>query len=204
MVRHAEALARRQERTETRREQVLDAAQSCFLVEGFHRASMARIADAARMSVGHIYSYFESKDAIIIALSERRFAGFEELLAAIEGSPALGASGLIDAWISQFAWWIDPERAPLTLEIMSEAGRNFKVAEVVRTIDRRFRDMMRRSLLPSAIAVPEEEIEDRLEAVTMLAHGMTIRMTADPNADPARLLEAFRRGVHALLALPYN
>lgn len=202
MVRHAEALARRQERTESRREQVLDAAQACFLVEGFHRASMARIADAAGMSVGHIYRYFESKDAIIIGLCERRFAGFEELLAAIDDNDSPKPAGLVDACISQFAWWIDPERAPLTLEIMSEAGRNPKVADVVRTIDRRFRDMMRRSLLPSAVAVPADEIEDLLETVTMLAHGMTIRMTADPSADPLRLLEAFRRGVHRLLPLP--
>jgi AcrR family transcriptional regulator len=204
MVRHPKALARRQERTESRREQVLDAAQSCFLVEGFHRASMVRIADAAAMSVGHIYRYFESKDAIIIALCERRFAGFEELLTAIEDKERPCPSGLVDAWISQFVWWIHPQRAPLTLEIMSEAGRNTKVAEVVRTIDRRFRDMMRRSILPSSGAIPEDEIEDRLEAVTMLAHGMTIRMTADPEADPDRLLEAFRRGVHELLALPYD
>jgi AcrR family transcriptional regulator len=204
MVRHPKALARRQERTESRREQVLDAAQSCFLVEGFHRASMVRIADAAAMSVGHIYRYFESKDAIIIALCERRFAGFEELLTAIEDNERPFPSGLVDAWISQFVWWIHPQRAPLTLEIMSEAGRNTKVAEVVRTIDRRFRDMMRRSILPSSGAIPEDEIEDRLEAVTMLAHGMTIRLTADPEADPDRLLEAFRRGVHELLALPYD
>lgn len=40
MVRHAEAIARRQERTESRYERVLDAAQSCLFVEGFHRASM--------------------------------------------------------------------------------------------------------------------------------------------------------------------
>lgn len=202
MVRHAEAIARRQERTEARCKQVLDAAQSCFLIEGFHRTSMARIADAAGMSVGHIYRYFESKDAIIIALCERRFSGFEDLLAATENDRRSNPNGLIDAWISQFAWWIDPDRAPLTLEIMSEAGRNRKVSEVVRAIDLRFRDMMRRSLLPSAGTIPEEEIEDRLEAVTMLAHGMTIRMTADPTVGPDRLLGAFRRGVHELLALP--
>lgn len=64
--------------------------------------------------------------------------------------------------------------------------------------------MMRRSLLPNAGVIPKEEIEDRLEAVTMLVHGMTIRMTADPNVDPGRLLQAFRRGVHQVLTLPYG
>ena len=67
-----------------RREQVLDAAEVCFRAEGFHGASMARLAAAAKMSVGHIYQYFDSKDAIIVALCERRFSGFEELLVRVE------------------------------------------------------------------------------------------------------------------------
>jgi AcrR family transcriptional regulator len=199
MVRTVEALARRQKRTELRRDQVLEAAERCFRAEGFHGASMARIAAAADMSVGHIYQYFAGKEAIIIALCERRFSGFEQLLVAAE-EQAPGPVSLVDAWIAQFAWWIDPVRAPLTLEIMSEAGRNPKVAEVVRRIDRRFREIMRRSLLPLAGPVPEDELDDRLEAIVMLSHGMTSRITADPHADPDRLLAAFRMAVLRLLA----
>ena len=200
MVRTAEALARQQKRTELRQDQVLDAAERCFLAEGFHGASMARIAAAAEMSVGHIYQYFASKEAIIIALCERRFAGFEALLMAAERD-APGMASLVDAWIAQFAWWIDPVRAPLTLEIMSEAGRNPKVAQVVERIDRRFREIMRRSLLPLAGPIAEDEIDDRLEAIVMLSHGMTSRITADAKADPDRIIAAFRLAVHGLLAV---
>jgi AcrR family transcriptional regulator len=196
MARTAEALARREQRTEVRRDQVLDAAEQCFRAEGFHGASMARIAAAADMSVGHIYQYFAGKDAIIIALCERRFAGFEELLVAAEqDEPA----SFVDAWVAQFAWWIDPVRAPLTLEIMAEAGRNPAVAQVVERIDRRFREIMRRSLLPLAGPISPDEIDDRLEAIVMLSHGMTSRITADPNADPDRIIAAFRLAVHRLL-----
>src|ERR1700741_3640502 len=172
MVRTAEALARRQLRTELRQDQVLDAAQRWFLAEGFHGASMARIAAAAEMSVGHIYQYFESKDAVIIALCQRRFSGFERLLMDAEHDAPDSAS-FVDAWIAQFTWWIDPVRAPLTLEIMSEAGRNPKVAEVVGRIDRHFREIMRPSLLPLSGPIPEAEIDDRLEAIVMLFYGMT-------------------------------
>lgn len=198
MARTAEALARRQQRTELRRDQVLDAAEQCFRAEGFHGASMARIAAAADMSVGHIYQYFESKEAIIIALCERRFSGFEELLLAAEHDTPAQAS-FVDAWVAQFAWWIDPVRAPLTLEIMAEAGRNPKVAQVVERIDRRFREIMRRSLLPLSGPIAENEIDDRLEAIVMLSHGMTSRITADPKADPDRIIAAFRLAVHQLL-----
>jgi AcrR family transcriptional regulator len=199
MVRTVEALARRQQRTELRQDQVLDAAEQCFRAEGFHGASMSRIAAAAGMSVGHIYQYFASKDAVIIALCERRFSGFERLLMTAE-QDAPDSASFVDAWIAQFTWWIDPVRAPLTLEIMSEAGRNPKVAEVVGRIDRHFREIMRQSLLPFSGPIPESEIDDRLEAIVMLSHGMTSRITADPNADPQRIIAAFRLAVHRLLA----
>lgn len=199
MVRTVEALARRQKRTELRRDQVLDAAEQCFRAEGFHGASMARIAAAAEMSVGHIYQYFENKDAIIIALCERRFSGFEQLLLAAE-QDAPDAASFVEAWIAQFTWWIDPIRAPLTVEITSEAGRNPKVAEVVGRIDRHFREIMRRSLLPLSGPIPDDEIDDRLEAIVMLSHGMTTRITADPKADPDKIIGAFRLAVHRLLA----
>lgn len=202
MVRTAEALARRLERTELRQDQVLDAAETCFLAEGFHGASMSRIAAEAKMSVGHIYQYFENKEAIIIALCERRFSDFERLLLASGQERGSDRSSLVEAWTSQFGWWIEPVRAPLTLEILSEAGRNPRVAEVVTKIDGRFREIMRRSLLPLAGPLPEEEVEHRLEAVVMLAHGMTSRMTADRTADPERLMAAFRLTVRRLLAEP--
>jgi AcrR family transcriptional regulator len=152
------------------------------------------------MSVGHIYQSFENKDAVIIALCERRFSGFEALLVAAE-EDARTTGSLIDAWIAQFAWWIDPLRAPLTTEITSEAGRNPQVAQVVQRIDRHFREIMRRSLLPLSGPIPADEIDDRLEAIVMLSHGMTTRITADPDADPERLLAAFRLAVHRLLAV---
>lgn len=201
MVRNADALARRQERTELRQDQILDAAEVCFKAEGFHGASMSRIAKAAKMSVGHIYQYFENKEAIIIALCERRFSGFERLLLTAEESHQ-SALSLVDAWISQFAWWIDPARAPLTLEIMSEAGRNPKIAKVVERIDRRFREIIRNNLLPLAGPISEEEVADRVEAVVMLSHGMSSRMTADPNADPEQIMAAFRLAVHKLFGEP--
>src|ERR1700761_4531515 len=51
-----------------RRKQVLEAAATCFRRHGFHACSMAQISAEAGMSVGHIYSYFPSKDAIIAAI----------------------------------------------------------------------------------------------------------------------------------------
>lgn len=182
-----------------RQDQVLDAAEVCFRAEGFHGASMSRISAQAKMSVGHIYQYFASKEAIIIALCERRFSEFERLLLDSQRDYRSEYASLVEAWTAHFAWWIEPVRAPLTLEIMSEAGRNPKVADVVMKIDRRFREIARQSLIPFAPPLSEEEIEDRIEAIVMVSHGMTSRMTADRAANPERLIAAFRLTVQKLI-----
>src|SRR6185312_9438459 len=59
------------QRDQTRRDQIVRAARRCVVRRGFHGASMAEIAAAARMSVGQIYRYFPSKEAIVHAIVER-------------------------------------------------------------------------------------------------------------------------------------
>src|SRR5882757_2617176 len=55
-----------------KRQHILEAAERCFQRDGFRGASMGDICAAARMSPGHLYHYFDSKEAIIEALSELR------------------------------------------------------------------------------------------------------------------------------------
>src|SRR5215210_5066702 len=54
-----------------RRDEILDAAQSCFVRTGFHQTSMQEICAAAGMSAGNLYRYFPSKEAIIAGIAER-------------------------------------------------------------------------------------------------------------------------------------
>src|SRR5512133_1186992 len=53
--------------TETRRQQIIEAAYRCFARKGFHQTSMRDIYAEAGLSPGAIYHYFESKDDIIEA-----------------------------------------------------------------------------------------------------------------------------------------
>jgi AcrR family transcriptional regulator len=54
--------------SETRKQQILNAAADFFLKSGFHKATMADICSSANMSPGSVYRYFKSKDEIIEAL----------------------------------------------------------------------------------------------------------------------------------------
>src|ERR1700676_2390852 len=72
-----------QAKYEERRVQILKAAEDCFRRDGLRGASIDDICTAAHMSPGHLYHYFDSKEAIIEALFEshqkREAAAFDEL-----------------------------------------------------------------------------------------------------------------------------
>jgi AcrR family transcriptional regulator len=54
-----------------RRNEILEAAQRCFVRSGFHHASMQDICAEAGMSPGNLYRYFPSKEALIAGIAER-------------------------------------------------------------------------------------------------------------------------------------
>ena len=55
-----------------KRQHILEAAEGCFQRDGFRGASISDICAAAGMSPGHLYHYFDSKEAIIEAIFESR------------------------------------------------------------------------------------------------------------------------------------
>jgi AcrR family transcriptional regulator len=54
-----------------RREEILAAAKVVFAERGFHQTAIADIARAANLSYGSVYWYFDSKEALFQALTER-------------------------------------------------------------------------------------------------------------------------------------
>jgi AcrR family transcriptional regulator len=62
----------RVEKTEQNRERVLAAARRVFVAQGFHVATLDQIALEAGFSKGVVYSQFESKADLFLALLERR------------------------------------------------------------------------------------------------------------------------------------
>ncbi len=75
------------DRAEARREQILRAAATCFRRDGFHGASMADIAREAGLSAGHLYNYFDGKEAIIAAIVERNVGEFLQFFDSVRQDP---------------------------------------------------------------------------------------------------------------------
>lgn len=58
-----------EEHLERRRQQILDAAQTCFARRGLHATTMQDVFAESGLSAGAVYRYFKSKDDIIAALT---------------------------------------------------------------------------------------------------------------------------------------
>src|SRR3981081_38235 len=153
-----------------RRTQILNAALVCFAKRGFHQASMHDISAEAGISVGLIYRYFENKDAVISAMADQHNREIHEVLERARLAPTL-----LEAFEIIFTWDCC-ENAPqvvsaFVVDLFAEAGRNPRVAELVRDVARTAMDgvpdLIARS--PEAIHLPYDlqprEIAEMIFAV---------------------------------------
>lgn len=185
----------------SRRNQVLDAATDCFCRHGFHGASMAEISKSAGMSVGHIYHYFENKEAIIAAIVERdllemleameRFRSEQDVLQAM----LVGVDEGLDAKL-------DRKQSALKIEVLAEAARNEKVAQMIHAADARARASLLEVMLAArrdAPALASSEMDGRLEILAALFEGLMIRALRNPQLEREALLPVLRGVVQALI-----
>ena len=190
------------ERAQNRRNQVLQAAAVCFARSGFHGASMSEISKEAGMSAGHIYNYFESKEAIIMAFvdleSEHVGAQLREL-----GSKEDPLQAMIDDAPRHIDENLDPQFFQLPMEMFAEAARNPKIAEALRATDvaatAEFRPIIKRERERRGLPVDDELLDGRINTMVALFHGLPIRALHRPNMDRNSLVEGYRVAMKALL-----
>ena len=65
---------------EIQRDKILEAAKRELLQYGYRDASMRRIAAQAKMTVGNLYRYFESKDQLIQAITSPALTQLDQLV----------------------------------------------------------------------------------------------------------------------------
>lgn len=190
------------ERANTRRKQVLDAAESCFSRRGFHGASMAEISKAAGMSAGHIYNYFDSKDAIIAAFvmqNTERVSNLMQDLAQREDP----LQAVIDNAGEHVLEALDPKTWMMPLEIFAEASRNPAIAEMLQCSDQRSRQLflsiVRDARIKRGLPADEEMLQGRLNALVALYQGLPVRFIHNPDVMVEPLIAGFRIILTALL-----
>lgn len=119
---------------EARRQEILDAAMTCFSRDGFHRTTMRDIVREAGMSAGALYRYFRGKDEIVAAIADERRAPDPALLE--EASASTDAPGalreLVGDALGRLADPAEQRWRRITVQVWAEALRDERVMDVAR------------------------------------------------------------------------
>jgi AcrR family transcriptional regulator len=103
-----------------RRRQIQASARDLFAQRGYPATSIEMIARHARLSVGAIYLYFQSKEDLYVSLLEDTLARFNVDLAALSASAATKRLEL--AW-SLFSRWAEADaEGPRVLRLLAQPG----------------------------------------------------------------------------------
>ncbi|MEJ7926719.1 helix-turn-helix domain-containing protein [Sphingobium sp. AN641] len=184
----------------SRKTQILDAARACVIAEGVHAATISRICAQASMSVGHVYKIFASKEAIMIALTERDFEDFMLHITHPDELGKLDIDALVDRYLNAVPWLLDFERAALAQAVLAEAARNPRVAELVARVDDRFRDALRTIVAPAFEGLAERDINGRIETLLMMTRALALHASTHPASAPDMIAAGFEVALRALLS----
>lgn len=112
-----------------KQQEILRAAEALFIAQGFHQTGMAAICEAADMSPGTLYRYFESKADIIAAFVAEDQAETAELFDYLANAKDFKAA-LIDGLVESIIEVSDRDYGRLALEIAAEAARDEKIGAI--------------------------------------------------------------------------
>lgn len=189
-------------RADAQRDRILCAALTCFIEHGFHAASMANIAEVAQMSPGLIYRYFDSKDAIVLAIVQRQLAEKQLAIRQLQSSEQI-----IDGLTQAFEQWgrrgANTMSVALQLEMSAEATRNPQIAEALRASDAQtrgqFEEWLRRPSAEGGAGVASGDVRALALAVRVVVDGLTLRAAREPDLDADEIRAALELLVQPLL-----
>ncbi len=198
------ARARKPRRSRGERKQhILNAMVNCVRRSGFHGASMNAVAVEAGLSVGIIYRYFASKEAIIEAIVSNDLAELRDRFTKWENTPN---ERLIDTVLEMLDAAVerryDRDYAALALEVLAEAGRNPSVAAMVERADAQERELGRDLCSRIMPGTDPDLMDARSEIIGMLFDGMLVRAISNPQTDREGLLRDLRKLLQWLFTEP--
>jgi TetR/AcrR family transcriptional repressor of uid operon len=166
---------------EERKNEIVDAAEACFLRRGFHQCTMQDICKECGLSPGAVYRYFRSKSDIIaavIARSTDRGATLIDEARASHVQAALALEAIGEYFFGRLQKEDTARVAALELEVWGEALRN---AEVRTTYRQQFRllsgalsEVFRLAMSQAGIDAPTTNPSGLAHLSLALFHGLQL------------------------------
>lgn len=172
------------ERYEKQKLAILDGCMRCFARKGFHSTSLRALCEFQSLSVGALYGYFDSKEAIIKGIIDLDRARWEAAVAKIP--PAMPFSEVI-ATLGSIAehGCANRDELAMFLQIAAEATTNPEIALVLKKY---YAVLTQRIETLISFAIERGEIDRSIQphegAVFMIAcvDGLIARMACDPGS----------------------
>ena len=158
---------------------------------------MAEIAAEAGMSVGQIYRYFPSKEAIVHAIVERIVD--QRLKSIVAPMPNEELAAVLAGRVVSVTEDGSRQDRILMLEISAEATRNEAVRKIAQDADRRVRAEAVRSIREQSASFSETEAAAIFEFFAALSEGTAQRRVSGLRSDERALTEVYRRIFQELL-----
>ena len=177
----------KQQRSKDTVDVILAATARVLVKEGFDRASTNRIAEQAGVSIGSLYQYFPSKEALVAALVEQHIEHMSETLQAemakLADAPlAVVVRRMVTLMLDAHA--IEPELHRVLNEQVPRVGRLHRVHEVearMQRLGRAYFERRHKELRPGLdLDTAAFVVVQTIEALT---HGAMIHGSAAPGRD---------------------
>ncbi len=179
--------------TRKRREEILEAARHCFLFAGFRATKMSDIARQFGMSVGHVYNYFPSKQAIVEALFEKGIEEFYESSRELLATSELGDNNfetVRNLVKRNLSYCQDVAEIRLMLELLLESDKAPKLKKLIQDTDAK----VRAHLHELHRLNPEDPREvAKIEIMMTIFEGIGLRVIRNPEIDMENIYDAITR-----------
>lgn len=154
---------------------------ACFARRGFHLTTMHDISGEAEISVGLIYRYFDSKDAIITFMASEHLEDLRQMLEQARRAPTLFEALEVVA-VCHCEEQPDHLHASFVVDLFAEAARNDHIRVLVRDVTQVFIDSVADLIANSheaTTAPPGFLPKTAAELIVDSTRGMMIRAIAD-------------------------
>lgn len=178
------------------REEILDAARTLFVKEGYENVSMRKIAEKIEYAPGTIYLYFKDKAEILERLCDETFSKLLQKMHAINADPSDPLEGLRRGLRIYIQFGLDnPNHYIVTFIQAKELPHDREPKSGEQCFDG-LRAAVRRCIEAGQLNC--DDLEEVAQALWAGAHGMvTLLITCDfPFIEPSRLID---RMVHILI-----
>jgi AcrR family transcriptional regulator len=190
-----QAVLTRKERQEQTREELVAAAARVFARRGYHKATVEEIAAEAGFSTGAVYSNFEGKEQLFLAIADRQVADRVAEITAVADAAERNGDAAAEA-ADQFRAFLeaDPDWPLLFYEFWSLSVRNPELQDEL---------AKRRDAIRDALAHTLERVAKELgfelrfparalaTAIAASLNGLAFERAADPDALPDEVFAEF-------------